>query len=154
MLKEKRALTDRERQLEQEALDEQDRLLRTGNKKHVGILGLSYSDDEDGANNNNENDDDDDDDEIIYNPLKLPLGWDGKPIPFWLWKLNGLGIEYPCQICGNYVYKGRKEFEKHFTGGAPHSRPKVSGNSTQRFVKRYHRDQGCTEIMGESETRT
>lgn len=110
----KRALTDRERQLEQEALDEQDRLLRTGNKKHVGILGLSYSDDEDGANNNNENDDDDDDDEIIYNPLKLPLGWDGKPIPFWLWKLNGLGIEYPCQICGNYVYKGRKEFEKHF----------------------------------------
>lgn len=111
----KRALTDRERQLEQEAIDEQDRILRTGtNKKKVGILGLSYSDDEADGTNDNESDDDDDEDEIIYNPLKLPLGWDGKPIPFWLWKLNGLGIEYPCQICGNYVYKGRKEFEKHF----------------------------------------
>ena len=21
--------------------------------------------------------------ETIYNPLKLPLGWDGKPIPYW-----------------------------------------------------------------------
>jgi splicing factor 3A subunit 3 len=30
-----------------------------------------------------------DDDGKIYNPLKLPLGWDGKPIPFWLYKLHG-----------------------------------------------------------------
>ncbi|KAH8094818.1 RNA splicing factor PRP9 [Cristinia sonorae] len=29
--------------------------------------------------------------ERIYNPLKLPLGWDGKPIPYWLYKLHGLG---------------------------------------------------------------
>ena len=28
-------------------------------------------------------------DEYIYNPLKLPLGWDGKPIPYWLYKLHG-----------------------------------------------------------------
>ena len=50
----------------------------------------------------------------IYNPLKLPLGWDGKPIPYWLYKLHGLGVEYPCEICGGFVYLGRKAFEKHF----------------------------------------
>ncbi|KAI9144797.1 hypothetical protein BKA69DRAFT_1172743 [Paraphysoderma sedebokerense] len=59
-------------------------------------------------------DDDSDDDDKIYNPLKLPLGWDGKPIPYWLYKLHGLGIEYPCEICGNYVYMGRKAFDRHF----------------------------------------
>lgn len=58
--------------------------------------------------------DEDEDDEKIYNPLKLPLGWDGKPIPYWLYKLHGLGVEYPCEICGNYVYMGRKAFDKHF----------------------------------------
>lgn len=59
-------------------------------------------------------DDDDEDDDKLYNPLKLPLGWDGKPIPFWLYKLHGLGVEFPCEICGNYVYMGRRAFEKHF----------------------------------------
>ncbi|KAJ3001523.1 hypothetical protein HKX48_002829, partial [Thoreauomyces humboldtii] len=58
--------------------------------------------------------DDDDDEEKIYNPLKLPLGWDGKPIPYWLYKLHGLGVEYPCEICGNFVYMGRKAFDRHF----------------------------------------
>ncbi|KDE06554.1 hypothetical protein MVLG_03201 [Microbotryum lychnidis-dioicae p1A1 Lamole] len=57
---------------------------------------------------------DDDDEERIYNPLKLPLGWDGKPIPFWLYKLHGLGVEYKCEICSDYVYMGRKAFERHF----------------------------------------
>ena len=33
----------------------------------------------------------DDEDQQIYNPLKLPMGWDGKPIPYWLYKLHGLG---------------------------------------------------------------
>lgn len=58
--------------------------------------------------------DEDDDEERIYNPLKLPLGWDGKPIPFWLYKLHGLGVEYPCEICSGYVYRGRRAFERHF----------------------------------------
>lgn len=57
---------------------------------------------------------DDDDDDKIYNPLKVPLGWDGKPIPYWLYRLHGLGVEFPCEICGNYVYKGRRAFDKHF----------------------------------------
>ncbi|KAK9236494.1 hypothetical protein V1525DRAFT_362685 [Lipomyces kononenkoae] len=87
----KSALTLRERQLEMEALERQE-------------LG---GDDEDGGGEQ-------EDDGKIYNPLKLPIGWDGKPIPFWLWKLHGLGVEYPCEICGNFVYMGRKAFDKHF----------------------------------------
>eukprot|EP01026_Neomeris_dumetosa_P065367 TRINITY_DN6271_c0_g1_i3.p1 TRINITY_DN6271_c0_g1~~TRINITY_DN6271_c0_g1_i3.p1 ORF type:complete len:512 (-),score=69.91 TRINITY_DN6271_c0_g1_i3:269-1774(-) len=53
-------------------------------------------------------------DDYIYNPLKLPLGWDGKPIPYWLYKLHGLNQEFKCEICGNYSYWGRRAFEKHF----------------------------------------
>lgn len=55
------------------------------------------------------------DEEQVYNPLKLPLAWDGKPIPFWLYKLHGLGVEYPCEICGNFTYMGRRAFDKHFS---------------------------------------
>jgi splicing factor 3A subunit 3 len=61
-----------------------------------------------------DSDSDSDSDEKIYNPLKLPLAWDGKPIPFWLYKLHGLGVEFPCEICGNFVYMGRRAFDKHF----------------------------------------
>ncbi|KAI9305647.1 hypothetical protein BJ944DRAFT_161331 [Cunninghamella echinulata] len=82
----KQALTDRERTLEQEQED-------------VEI---------------EEDENEDEDEDRIYNPLKLPLGWDGKPIPYWLYKLHGLGVEYPCEICGDYVYMGRKAFDKHF----------------------------------------
>lgn len=61
-----------------------------------------------------DNGDDEDGEEKIYNPLKLPLAWDGKPIPFWLYRLHGLGVEFPCEICGNFVYMGRRAFDKHF----------------------------------------
>ncbi|EJT76156.1 splicing factor 3a subunit 3 [Gaeumannomyces tritici R3-111a-1] len=61
-----------------------------------------------------EDDEDDDGEEKIYNPLKLPLAWDGKPIPFWLYRLHGLGVEFNCEICGNFVYMGRRAYEKHF----------------------------------------
>merc|ERR1719473_2309397 len=54
-------------------------------------------------------------DKPIYNPLNLPLGWDGKPIPFWLYKLHGLGEEFKCEICGNYSYWGRRAFDRHFS---------------------------------------
>ncbi len=66
----------------------------------------------------NHNDDKDSDEESdtadAGNPLNLPLGFDGNPIPFWLWKLQGLGIKHKCEICGNITYKGQKTFEKHF----------------------------------------
>ncbi|KAH3766311.1 splicing factor SF3a60 [Pelomyxa schiedti] len=43
-----------------------------------------------------------------------PVGWDGKPIPYWLYKLHGLGVEYKCEICGNTSYWGRRAYERHF----------------------------------------
>jgi splicing factor 3A subunit 3 len=61
-----------------------------------------------------EDDSDSEAEDKIYNPLKLPLAWDGKPIPFWLYKLHGLGVEFPCEVCGNFVYMGRRAFDKHF----------------------------------------
>ncbi|OQR92055.1 splicing factor 3A [Achlya hypogyna] len=57
---------------------------------------------------------DDDDEQPFYNPLNLPLGWDGKPIPYWLYKLHGLGVEFKCEICGNHSYWGRRDFDRHF----------------------------------------
>lgn len=54
------------------------------------------------------------DDDIPYNPKNLPLGWDGKPIPYWLYKMHGLNISYNCEICGNFTYKGPKAFQRHF----------------------------------------
>ncbi|KAI3643149.1 hypothetical protein MP228_012704 [Amoeboaphelidium protococcarum] len=74
--------------------------------------GFGSDDDHDGENNHDKQDMDHQHD--FYNPLKLPLGWDGKPIPFWLWKLHGLRQEFPCEICGGYVYMGRRAFERHF----------------------------------------
>lgn len=56
----------------------------------------------------------DEEEQGFYNPLKLPLGFDGKPIPYWLYKLHGLNQEFKCQICGDYSYWGRRAFEKHF----------------------------------------
>ncbi|KAG4305582.1 hypothetical protein PORY_001138 [Pneumocystis oryctolagi] len=81
----KQTLTDRERQAELEAAENEETVIEETK-----------------------------DDDRIWNPLKLPLGWDGKPIPYWLWKLHGLGVEYPCEICGNFIYMGRKAFDKHF----------------------------------------
>jgi splicing factor 3A subunit 3 len=57
---------------------------------------------------------DSDEDRVKYNPKNLPMGWDGKPIPYWLYKLHGLGKEFKCEICGGASYWGRRAFEKHF----------------------------------------
>ncbi|TKA67398.1 hypothetical protein B0A49_05978 [Cryomyces minteri] len=89
----KQSLTDRERQQELAAL---------------------YAQAEETTEQRREDESDEDREEKIYNPLKLPLAWDGKPIPFWLYKLHGLGVEFPCEICGNFVYMGRRAFDKHF----------------------------------------
>lgn len=61
-----------------------------------------------------EEDEDDDQNDVVYNPKNLPLGWDGKPIPYWLYKLHGLNLTYTCEICGNATYKGPKTFQRHF----------------------------------------
>lgn len=91
----KYGMTDKERQQEIAALYAEDEAM-------TGIAEEEGSDDEDGE-------------EKVYNPLKLPLSWDGKPIPFWLYKLHGLGVEFTCEICGNFVYMGRRAFDKHFS---------------------------------------
>jgi len=57
---------------------------------------------------------DEENEKPIYNPKNVPLGWDGKPIPYWLYKLHGLGIEFKCEICGGASYWGRRAFERHF----------------------------------------
>ena len=77
-------------------------------------------DDEEGAdgkaaqNTMDNNDSDDEDNEMLYNPKGLPLGWDGKPIPYWLYRLHGLSKSFKCEICGNHTYWGHKEFDQHF----------------------------------------
>ncbi|KAF2719011.1 splicing factor 3A subunit 3 [Polychaeton citri CBS 116435] len=92
----KAGMTDKERHQEIQALYEEDQEMMAA----VQGVGDEGSDDED---------------ERVYNPLKLPLAWDGKPIPYWLYKLHGLGVEFPCEVCGNYVYMGRRAFDKHFS---------------------------------------
>ena len=42
-----------------------------------------------------EDSDSDDEEKAIYNPKNLPLGWDGKPIPYWLYKLHGARPLHP-----------------------------------------------------------
>jgi splicing factor 3A subunit 3 len=58
---------------------------------------------------------DEEDEDKFINYKNVPLGWDGKPIPYWLYKLHGLNLEFPCEICGNYVYFGPRNFERHFS---------------------------------------
>ncbi|PWN52472.1 hypothetical protein IE53DRAFT_405134 [Violaceomyces palustris] len=99
----KAALTDRERQAEAEAMEEELNNMKASSGGAGTLSGEA-----------GENEDEDEENDKIYNPLRLPLGWDGKPIPYWLYKLHGLGVEYKCEICSDYVYQGRKNFEKHF----------------------------------------
>lgn len=53
---------------------------------------------------------DSDSEEEVYNPLDIPLGWDGKPIPYWLYKLHGLN-----QVCCHWrVFRwGVCSFDSH-----------------------------------------
>ncbi|XP_063900076.1 splicing factor 3A subunit 3-like [Zophobas morio] len=50
----------------------------------------------------------------LYNPKNLPLDWDGKRIPYWLYKLHGLSKYYSCEICDGAQYRGPKAFARHF----------------------------------------
>ncbi|EQK99529.1 hypothetical protein G6O67_003108 [Ophiocordyceps sinensis] len=90
----KQGMTERERQ------QELDNLLNVSEVPSAGSRG--------------EEEEGEDGEEKIYNPLKLPLAWDGKPIPFWLYRLHGLGSEFHCEVCGNFTYMGRRAFDKHF----------------------------------------
>lgn len=80
----------------------------------IKIANRNNSNEANSVGNFGNEDDDDEDDEKLYNPLNLPIGPDGRPIPFWLWKLKGLGHEFKCEVCNNVTYKGRAAFNKHF----------------------------------------
>ena len=59
------------------------------------------------------------DDELapsLANPKHLPLGVDGKPIPYWVYKLQGLNHFFDCEVCGSYKYRGPREYAEHFSG--------------------------------------
>eukprot|EP00978_Attheya_sp_CCMP212_P047980 scaffold456928_cov51-Attheya_sp.AAC.1 len=80
------------------------------NGKPNSAAGTKKNDDDDSDDSDSE-----EEDAPIYNPKGVPLGWDGKPIPYWLFKLHGLNHFFKCEICGNESYRGRRNFEKHFT---------------------------------------
>ena len=88
-----------------------------------------------------EEEEEDEDEKPIYNPLNLPLGWDGKPIPYWLYKQYGLDKEYKCEICGNQSYWGRKTREPselfHCTRYPSYPLHTASYNSGGRQSRRY-----------------
>lgn len=62
----------------------------------------------------NDDTDDPSSSDKIYNPLNIPLGPDGRPIPYWLYKLQGLNQKFTCEICGGYTYAGPRNYEQHF----------------------------------------
>lgn len=68
----KASLTDRERALELEEMEAREAEEAAKNAA-LAAGGMKKKDAEVA---------DDDEEERIYNPLKLPLGWDGKPIPY------------------------------------------------------------------------
>ena len=83
-------------------------------KQTLSAAELEAENEEDSDFVASESDDDDARDDPVNNPLRLPLGVDGKPIPYWLYKLHGLNLEFTCEICGNYSYWGRRAYERHF----------------------------------------
>lgn len=134
----KAALTDRERQEEAEALEaEQEEAFATGGMGYERAI-------EKVAREHDTSD-------KVHNPLKLPLGWDGKPIPFWMYKLQGLSVEYKCEICSDHVYRGRKVFEKHFQEARHTFGMRALGlpNTVQfRDVTRIQDAFACTFVFG------
>mmetsp|Transcript_12242 Transcript_12242/g.19681 ORF Transcript_12242/g.19681 Transcript_12242/m.19681 type:complete len:324 (+) Transcript_12242:178-1149(+) len=88
------------------------RLLRAQRREEEDLLRGALE--EEGGGGGGGEEEDSDDEGPVYNPLNLPLGWDGKPIPYWLYKLHGLGVEFKCEVCGGASYMGRRAFDRHF----------------------------------------
>ncbi len=97
-----------------ELLSEQRAATKENVERKQARTGLERREEEEEESEEEEEEPEDADDDIPYNPKNLPLGWDGKPIPYWLYKLHGLNISYNCEICGNFTYKGPKAFQRHF----------------------------------------
>ena len=95
---------------------------RPGEASHMDAGDLDdhdeeYDDDEEGGGGGGDSDEDEDEKRRRRRLTKknYPVGPDGNPLPYWLYRLQGLSHEFKCQICGNASYFGRKAFERHFT---------------------------------------
>ena len=50
----------------------------------------------------------------FYYQKNVPVDWEGKRIPYWLYKLHGLSHFYACEICDGAEYRGPRAFAQHF----------------------------------------
>ena len=73
-----------------------------------------FSDDSDEADEAGESSDDEEEKELSRSIRNYPMGPDGNPLPYWMYKAQGLGLEFKCEICGNASYFGPKAFTTHF----------------------------------------
>lgn len=104
-------LTLRERELEKSDLKPSD----TGEFSTIDIFyNYSLRSKHDNKDSNGANAGEEEEEDENVNPLNLPIGPDGRPMPFWLWKVKGLGHEFKCEICDNEIFKGRSNYLKHF----------------------------------------
>ncbi|EDQ91987.1 uncharacterized protein MONBRDRAFT_17466 [Monosiga brevicollis MX1] len=62
-----------------------------------------------------EDEEEDDEDIPSAQRTNVVMDWEGKPIPYWLYRLHGLSKVYICEICGNEPYRGPKAFQQHFS---------------------------------------
>ena len=100
-----------------DSIHQTENLIRKKQSKHYNELEADYEHQNQASRNpllGGVGSDDEEDERPKYNPKNLPMGWDGRPIPYWLYKLHGLGVEFKCEICGGASYWGRRAFEKHF----------------------------------------
>lgn len=106
----------------QATMTERERMLEAAVLRDEGseFTDVDSSDEESDASSS------DDDDNAFKN---LPVGADGLPMPFWLYKLQGYHKTYNCEICGDATYKGRMVFTKHFAGAKHQQGLKMLGVS-------------------------
>lgn len=62
--------------------------------KQTSVLLGDASDNSEESSDGSENESEENDKPVLLhdNPKNVPIGWDGKPIPYWLYKLHGLGV--------------------------------------------------------------
>ena len=99
----------------------------------MSFSGLIFQEDAEIMDEGSDSEDEEEED-IRIGIKDYPVGWDGKPIPYWLYKLHGLGVEYKCEICGNATYKGRRAYERHFQEWRHAYGMKVNMNEIDLFV--------------------
>lgn len=58
--------------------------------------------------------DSDEEGPTLYDPNKV-VDWEGKPIPYWQYKLHGMNLTFDCEICGDVRYRGPLAYHQHFS---------------------------------------